>query len=131
MTKQDAIKNAYLEIISEDEFNKIQIDNDGWYYNTSVSYIKIDIDKFDFEENSYFIRPKQLQGIEDNNGWISIESEKDLPKENGKYWFILKSNNEILNGNFSVGCFDYALRYYDEKEVTHYQPIILPSNPLY
>jgi len=77
------------------------------------------------------LEPKSLQGIENNNGWIKIESEADLPKQDCNCYFILKSNNAILTGKFNQGCFDYALRYYDHNDITHYQPIKKPNPPIY
>jgi len=68
---------------------------------------------------------------QDNNGWIKIESESDLPKDDCICYFVLKSNKAMLTGYFRNGCFDYALRYYDENEVTHYQPIQKPEPPIY
>lgn len=75
-----------------------------------------------------FIRPKSLQGIENNNGWIKIESEDDLPKEdNGEYWMIERRTKDIVyetdlmthNKTFIVNYF------------THYQTIEKPKPPLY
>jgi hypothetical protein len=39
-------------------------------------------------------RPKSLDGIENNNGWIKIESKDDLPKK-GKYWGFTKDKKYI------------------------------------
>ena len=66
-----------------------------------------------------------------NNGWISLKSEDDLPKEIMACYFILKSNKAMLAGHFRNGCFDYALRYYDINDVSHYQPIVKPEPPIY
>jgi len=63
-----------------------------------------------------------------NNGWIKIESENDLPKKDCNCWIVV--NNEIKNGNYSLrkGRF-FIIMYIDN--VTHYQPIITPKPPLY
>ena len=71
-------------------------------------------------------RPKSLQGIENNNGWIKIESEDDLPKEGELFWVK------------KIG-YDYPLfepMYHDDGEYwlqwyTHYQPIEKPKPPIY
>lgn len=78
------------------------------------------------------VRPKSLQGIEDNNGWIRIESEEDLPKESGLY-FILDEDDNIIHSEFDInfGQFfakDFA---YDHYELTYYQPIVKPEPPIY
>lgn len=73
---------------------------------------------------SAFIEPK-LKGIENNNDWISIK-ENGLPKEKGNYW-LFETNKEIRLGMFWMGVFDneYPI------EVTHYQLIQKPLQPLY
>lgn len=62
-----------------------------------------------------------------NNGWIKIESEDDLPKENGSYWFLKDGIIQI---------FDRVCEYEPNarhllRTATHYQPIIKPLKPLY
>lgn len=44
---------------------------------------------FDPNQNKHFWRPKTLDGISSNNGWIKIESEECLPKrEDGKTLYM-------------------------------------------
>lgn len=79
-------------------------------------------------------RPKSLKGIENNNGWIRIESEADLPKLKSAEelnCFIKASDDERIGmGIFAFGRFmtffgnEYA-------NVTHYQPIEKPKPPIY
>lgn len=66
-------------------------------------------------------RPKSLQGIESNNGWISINSEKDFESiENGYYhWY------NIENGDWEDGDIPIFGKY------THYQSIKRPLTPIY
>lgn len=72
------------------------------------------------------IRPKSLQGIEDNNGWIRIESEEDLPKKGANCHFILK--NGVCGIFVDIGDSEYlTLR----NRGTHYQPIEEPLKPIY
>jgi hypothetical protein len=66
-----------------------------------------------------------------NDGWIKIESEDDLPKDIIKCYFILKSSNQIIQGHFRNGFFDYALNYFGINDVTHYQEIITPKPPIF
>lgn len=100
--KQQAIRLAWIEILGEEKYNEIksEIENNGWLikysYNPFVDEVYIDRkelldieDVFHFKTyhagNEISVRPKSLSGIEDNNGWISIESEEDLPKEKISY----------------------------------------------
>ena len=79
------------------------------------------------------VRPISLQGIENNNGWIRIESEEDLPKEEIDLHFIFEKNN----GRFQTfGVWDNKLKSFYSgalkiSNVTHYQPIEKPKLPIY
>ena len=84
MTKEEKIKESWGIHFSSD------VDENG--YITYTEYQDIHLLQWvgDFWEKGfnkvlriYWVRPKSLQGIENNNGWIKIESEKDLPKEKG------------------------------------------------
>ena len=74
-------------------------------------------------------RPKYLKGIENNNGWISINSEDDLPKESDTYWCILNDNATMLWFDFEDKEFEKEI--YHNLKPTHYQPINKPQSPLY
>lgn len=69
----------------------------------------------------------------ENNGWIKIESEKDLPKESGAYWITVYS--ELSNAPFWYNViektFNFRGHIFKFNEVSHYQPIIKPLNPIY
>lgn len=73
-------------------------------------------------------RPKSLSGIENNNGWINIESEKDFPtKDNNRYWII--KNGEIKMFHWEKGeTLNVAAWLYT---ITHYQIIENPKLPVY
>lgn len=72
--------------------------------------------------------PKSLAGIENNNGWIRIESEADLPIETDSY-FVVYKDGCIICHHFSVSSdFDRVLFI---QEFTHYQPIVKPNLPIY
>ena len=123
--KQEAIKKAYGEYW---ENVKDYVDNDGWIDNSIPKFTFGQLKNLDLEyKNDVFFRPKSLQGIENNKGWIRIESKDDLPKEEGNY-FIVRNNNEvgtsyfIPNNDFSV---------IDWRDITHYQPIEKPKLPIY
>ena len=70
----------------------------------------------------------------ENNGWIKIESEDDLPKEYGEYYFRTTYNTMITySGWYSSSDKKFYDRnhYFEIIEVTHYQPIIKPKPPIY
>ena len=122
--KQEAIKNAYGEYW---ENVKDYVDNDGWIDNSIPKFTFGQLKNLDLEyKNDVFFRPKSLQGIENNNGWVKIESEADLPN-NEKVW-IYTSNNRVLISSKAV--LNWVLKNPDNK-ITHYQPIEKPKPPIY
>ena len=143
MSKEEKIKEAWVKLIGEEEFNNLKIDIDllGWLkvserdyhykYNTSLvgdfngkGYNPMQKIK-DYEANPtpYFVRPKSLEGIEKNNGWIKIESESDLPNKTNDYWIVNKLGVSIRNYDMQEDN--------DWNDVTHYQPITKPKPPIY
>ena len=123
--KQEAIKKAYGEYW---ENVKDYVDENGWIYFVRSNGFRLD-GKIPQEVDSYNgkFRPKSLQGIENNNGWIKIESKDDLPKEEGNY-FIVRSNNEVGTSYFIPNNDFSAI---DWRNITHYQPIEKPKLPIY
>lgn len=139
MTKEEKIKEAWcnqcLEQVNENGWLEIGYCVNGlddvelWlannYFKRNVNSWEIDYSELD---NGEFvtcrIRPKSLQGIEDNNGWIKIESEEDLPKEN--VWLYNEGNNDLYIGMlFDLEGFPI------NRFATHYQPIVKPKPPIY
>ena len=62
----------------------------------------------------------------ENNGWIKILSETDLPKEVDQYWFASHNNKieiRFYNPNWINDRVQFRHRY------THYQPIVKPLAP--
>jgi len=134
--KQQFIANAYGEYWEQ---VKDYVDENGWlkatcnfdteYYKLVLS-IRLNIE-CEFTENSWYeyIRPKSLQGIETNNNWISIESEDDLPKEEGKYWILLNGSISLVEFPLNTeGAFADDIK---NNLITHYMPISTPSKPHY
>lgn len=124
MTKEELIKEAWGKLMPD--YTNIDL-NIGWSLD--------DFYEYSYNENEFHtqqiyepckIRPKSLQGIEDNNRWIKIESEEDLPKENGMYHVYY--SDDTVSSRF------YHIKYNDwrnEPKATHYQPIEKPKPPLY
>lgn len=112
--KKEAIKKAYGEYW---ENVKDYVDKNGWCFNRRNVGFKEIISKLSWETkigNSYYWRPKSLKGKENNNGWIKIESESDLPNIYDKTKFELYT-------------------YKTNGVITHYQlkPIKIPKPPIF
>ena len=126
--KQEAIKNAYGEYWED---VKDYVDENGWASYPNVQKHDYDFGKLEFKDGCAFLRPESLQGIENNNGWIKIESEADLPKEGMHHSILLDS--ECINGyrNYDVIVFYEVNSKFRKKEISHYQPIEIPKTPIY
>ena len=124
ISKLKAIAKAYGE-----HWEKVKdfVDENGWFDMKFYDEGNFEDEFFDnCDVKNAFIRPKSLAGIENNNGWIKIESEADLPKKGTSCHVILKSG---------VTCVFIDL---DDSEYltlknrgTHYQPIVKPEPPIY
>lgn len=126
--KQEVIRKAYGEYW---DGLKENIDHNGWVDSAWLDDIAVYLDvKGGYDRCgavSLFIRPKSLSGIENNNGWISIESEDDFPKDSYNYWVVC-SNGSIK----TLNDFEYYKKYIiPELTITHYQPIIKPQPPIF
>jgi hypothetical protein len=103
------------------------------FVETNISYE--DISDIGFTHTDHFCTPKSLQGISNNNKWVRIESEADLPKETDKYWVM--RNGVIDIGTYSLPYNKWMCsgQYYfatlGDLKITHYQPIIKPLKPIY
>ncbi len=137
MTKQEAIQQAYgkhWDIVSGlcDENGWIKDDKKGLRYFLVYEAFK---EQMEIEVSSFSpkVRLKSLQGIENNNGWIKIESEADLPKtgeyDMSSFKLIYWTNNGLYYSE------DYKRHklHYESLEITHYQliPIEKPKPPIY
>jgi len=131
MTKEEKIREAYSEHY---DLIKNHIDDNGWvldiYCGKSHSLKVLDCEW----KSSSYCRPKSIQGIENNNKWIKIESEDDLPEQGGSYYVTrcdkvetavyVKDNRWLVKGN------DYP-KTTILHSITHYQPIQKPQPPIY
>lgn len=73
-----------------------------------------------------YVRPSSLKGIDNNNGWIRIESEDDLPKESGMY-HTYYADGVVSSRYFNKEKNDWTTN----PKATHYQPIKKPLPPIY
>lgn len=152
MTKQEFIKQEWLKFIGIQVYDSLKLSNelsdDGW---REVNYLPFDYEKkydvLKFNKTRFAVRPKSISGIENNNGWVKIESEADLPKENIECFYRVVVSKPYINegeyintGRFRVKSvlthcenfftIDDVIRNYYPK-VTHYMPIEKPQPPIY
>jgi len=118
--KEHKIKDAYGEYW---ETIKDFVDENGWCYLFPT--IKGELEFENTGRDNVCYRPKSLQGIENNNGWVKIESENDLPKKDCDVFVFI--NGRIAQRRFQIN----ISRLWINKSITHYQPIIKPLNPIY
>lgn len=151
MTKQEKIQEAYGEYWSD---MYMYVNKNGWIprninIGTAVEKEFIEFEKIsiDFEcklfggkkfndDTVEYMRPKSLSGIENNNEWIKIESEADLPKEKGNYYFYDKDGfitdrtfypDGLLTEKGEWG--EYNSEILEQSDITHYQKIPPPPKP--
>lgn len=126
MTKKEKIQESYGE---HWKTVKDYIDEDGFINcvkNKKLSLIPhFDISEIDFKGN--LVRPKSIQGIEKNNGWIKIESEDDLPEERTICLVIFKNIPEHISCQFFIKL--NSLLWINH--ISHYQLIQNPKLPIY
>lgn len=127
MTKQEKIQEAYGEYFEE---IKPWINENGWFdknsfYKKIFSFNYGEIDVL-FSHCKYLMTPKSIIGIENNNGWVNIESEADLPTIEYELYFVNGDNCSIHQCVYHEGIKDYWL-----ENLTHYQPIQKPQPPIY
>lgn len=133
--KQEAIKRAYGE--ENYNFFKGIIGENGWIGLSRYDFEE-DLEsekKFDkmiseiefeesFEDEQVFYRPKSLQGIEINNGWIRIDDFVKYTDE--KFWIFNSHINDLYQGQL----FDDDM-FPINRYATHYKPIEKPKLPIY
>lgn len=118
MTKEEKIKEAYGLMY---ETNKSKINEDGWcsgVFNLPNTHIEL------YRSERLYWRPKSLEGLESNNGWIAVEREKELPRQM-VHLYDLNTETEWIGFLYN----DYG--FFAQPSATHYQPIIKPKPPIY
>lgn len=130
MKKEEVIKEAWG--IAYEEVKGMLIEN-GYiaYIDLAHSSLNLSVFGLDLNYNNIGVRPVSLQGIENNNGWIKIESEDDLPEIGTYCHFIIKGFEELNNKGLFDGMFWDNKCAYIPSIVTHYQPIEKPKPPIY
>ena len=142
--KEDIIKEAYGKYYDElsDHIDENGFTSKYWlleYKEKGKWHMAFDLDWIKKEDVNY-CRPISLRGLEDNRGWIKIESESDLPKEGIYCYFILKGEHnkgykeygywDNTDGIFADYKDENYLRYFP-SEVSHWILALEPELPLY
>lgn len=132
MTKQDKIKEAWGQYY---QLVKNELDEHGRYSYYDDNSIKRKSKLWQFENiethqisNLDLLIPSSIKGIENNNGWIKIESEADLPKDYEISYYAWNSENDR---DYYVANIWTVINRYHLGCVTHYQPIEKPKPPIY
>lgn len=107
--KQKAIREAYGRFFNNEKYH---YSINGWMSLDSVDANELGemIYEINLEFGDHRFRPKSLQGIETNNGWIRIESEKDLPSEDCFIECISNRKNKDVMKLYEIGGFK-AIRF--------------------
>jgi len=130
--KEKAVKKAWISLFKNESLEekekryealKTYIDGNGWYhghlYDIHPEYDRHIVD-------GYRIRPRSLEALATNKGWIKIYSEKDFPlTENSK--FITFNGSKI---NFKVISRKTMWKNYLKGIVTHYK-FVNQDKPVY
>lgn len=134
MTKKELIKNAYEEFY---EYVENSADENGWVkreehsgFMRSHFYLGKNIETKFIDKVEYW-RPKTLEGIENNNGWIVIRSEEDLPRESDAYFVAYFFKGKLLFQYLRAFRINSDDTEYWLDNFTHYQPITKPNPPLW
>lgn len=140
MTKQEKIQEAYGE---HWETVKDYVDENGWMtlsFAIRANIGEIGSNTYQFQGiekgNHKYCRILTLSELEANNGWIKIESEGDLPKEDYGQYHVYSENEMYSNEpkNQGIEPFwtnDKSKSHEWMDNFTHYQPIVKPQPPIY
>lgn len=132
MTKKQTIQQSYIDQIGLESYSKINlhIDSDGWI-NISEHWFQHDKNKFETfkilngEKNNqpeYLIRPKSIDGIENNNGWTEIKEQHERFPDVDVWICNLKANKAAF--------FHDALTRIPNK-YTHFKIVERPKPPIF
>ena len=139
MTKQEKIQEAYGEYW---EAVKDYVDESGWMdlsfaVRANIGQIGSKTYQFkDLVKNHNKCRILSLSRLEQNNGWIKIESEDDLPKESYGIYHVYSENEMYVEIPKNQGIEPFWTNDKSKNQewldnFTHYQPITKPQPPIY
>jgi hypothetical protein len=125
-TKEKVIKKAWgvVWFLFNKQEKEAVIKNNGYYKGSNDDIFEaIDQNEhlFDFIAEKGSI-PYSLEGIDDNNGWITLKGEPNEIINDDAIWIINQKGDMELFETDDFLPIGYA---------THYQPIIKPKLPLH
>ncbi len=128
MTKQETIKKHYITEFINSGMSQQEAEQ-KWEHIEEF----INPDDGYFQNREEYYRPISLRGIETNNGWTAILSEKDLPSEDIDVHIVFEVNEKKFQ---TFGVWDKRLNSFWSgamkiENPTHYQPITKPLPPLH
>lgn len=130
-SKHKAIEEAYGEFYND---LKDFIDENGWCRNRKIRGFYNQLREVQNHPTiNYWFRPLSLQGIENNNGWIKIESEDDLPKSVTDCWFEKKKDGDIEIGVYASHRLMFAGvdSDFSINEIVAFQPVTAPRKRIH
>ena len=134
MEKLEIIKKAYGEHYEQ---MKPFINENGWFdknsfYNNKFDFNYEELDK-SFTHKEDFMRPIELNGLDNNKGWVKIYRENDMPQFDCDC-FIIDKVKGIVTGQWRQApneIEDKKARAFWLDKATHYKIIEKPELPLY
>jgi hypothetical protein len=131
MEKNLVIQRAYKLEGLDWETIYLNVDRNGYLDPDSIYPEFAFPERFDY--TIFGIRPKRLQGIENNNGWTKLAPDYKLPKYSFYCRIVLKT------GRTTVGEFVHTMKqfnilrsgYVPIEKITHYQELHSQGMPLF
>ena len=137
--KKQAIKQAWINTIGSGDFVRIEkkINENGWCRENVLNKLNLDDDLFEKIDSGvlrplFYLRPICLEGIEDNSGWVRIETMKDLPKTQVRCVLgLMRDDGTFSYGREEVRSPAWLLYRWQTRLITHYKIKILEKSPNY
>jgi hypothetical protein len=127
--KEKAIREAWEQIGLGHLYEKTN--EDGWLNCVEGQYNNYDkLDRMRFNSQRHSVRPESLHGTSSNNGWTRIESEADLPNEDG-YYEVCKDGVPQKNKSYYHSKFSGFKVSRGSKQITHWKTPIEVNPPIY
>lgn len=123
--KEKLIRKAY-----GDDYDTLiaagELREDGWSCGDNSNYPDIEW----CPGYPQYWRPKELSGIQDNNGWTKIESEEDLPSEDSEKMYLgyCLATQQMQSSPMPEGIIRLSFKM---GWLTHFREYELPKPPLY
>lgn len=130
--KQEAIKKAYGEHYDnlKKYLNGFMVDRVNYERETGNKLS--DLKGIDFiHEPLVYSYPDVVEGFQNNNGWIRIEREADLPNdEDAIYWALKNGKFVCIELKTPINLKELFSDFLKDK-ITHYQLIEQPKPPIF